>query len=287
MNIFAFTGPAFLAFYSCFGTAVLLLLNNILTRLSGDLQVDMTSFAKDPYKIACLRGGRSEAILVATLSLCDRGLLQFKDKLLQTSRPEAVQSVNRSIEKAILSAYLVPAKPRVGLTSSALNAACDAYKSELGHAGLIATAEVYSQRLLPLLVALLLLVGTSWIKIHVALSHGHHNIAFLIMLTILFSLIAVGLFGRRTTGAGRQLLANLRGLFFLLKSRAKKLRAGGETNEVALVTAVFGLGVISANEFPLVEKLRNQAGDSGSSCSSSSSSCGSSCGGGGCGGCGG
>jgi len=285
MNPFTLPGPAFLIFYIIFGVIVLFLLHRYLSAQHADLQVDITAFAKDPYKIAYLRGGQGEAIQVATVSLQDRGLLQWNNTELHTLRPEAVQSVTRPIEKAILSFYLTSTEPATSLNNAALTVACDAYKRELGHAGLLATADVYSQRALPFLFALASLVGVTWVKVHMALSHGHHNVAFLIILTVVFGLIAAAFTGRRTTTAGRQLLENLRGLFSLLKKRAKNLRSGGETNEVALVAAVFGLGVLSASEFPLIAKLR-QSADSGSSSScSSSSSCGSSCGGG-CGGCG-
>lgn len=286
MNIFTLPGPTFLLLYAIFGVVVLLLLHRYLSAQHADLRVDITTFAKDPYKIAYLRGGQNEAIHVATVSLQDRGLLQWDNNELHTSRPEAVQSVNRPIEKAILSFYLASTEPATRPNNAALKVACDAYKRELGHAGLLATADVYGQRIMPFLIALAMLVGVAWAKVHVALSHGHRNLGFLIILALVFVLIAAAFTGRRTTAAGRQLLANLRVLFALLKQRAKKLRSGGETNEVALIAAVFGLSVLSAKEFPLIDKLR-QSADSGSSssCSSSGSSCGSSCGGG-CGGCG-
>lgn len=285
MNPFALPGPAFLLFYAIFGVAVLLMLRRFLSAQHADLHIDITAFAKDPYKIAYLRGGESEAIQIATVSLEDRGLLQWDKGELQTMRPEAVHSVNRPIEKAILSFYLRSAEPATKLNNTAIKLACDAYKRELGHAGLLATADVYSQRVLPFLIALATLVGVAWIKVHIALSHGHRNVGFLLVLAAIFVLLAAAFTGSRTTAAGRQLLVNLRGLFALLKQRAKKLRSGGETNEVALVTAVFGLGVLSATEFPLIAKLRQSTDSSSSSSCSSASSCGSSCGGG-CGGCG-
>ena len=78
-------------------------------------------------------------------------------------------------------------------------------------------------------------------------------------------------------------------LFKRLPERAASLKPGGESNEMAMLAAVFGLTALPAAAYPFVEKIypkpqsdsSGSGGDSGSSCSSS---CGGGCGGGGCGG---
>jgi uncharacterized membrane protein YgcG len=131
------------------------------------------------------------------------------------------------------------------------------------------------------------------IKIVVALSGGHTNIQFLIILTVAFGFAAYAISRPRLTAKGEALLDNLRMLFGNLKDRALSIRPSSSPNELALLAAVFGIGAIPASAFPYAKKLYPKAASSGStfvsSCGSScGSSSGSSCGGGGCGGgCGG
>ena len=51
---------------------------------------------------------------------------------------------------------------------------------------------------------------------------------------------------------------DLKTLFKRLKSRASALKAGGESNEMAMLIAVFGLAALPATAFPFVEKLYPQ-----------------------------
>lgn len=95
--------------------------------------------------------------------------------------------------------------------------------------------------------------------------------AFLVILTGLFVLYALINYTRPRTYLGDQVLKDLRGLLTRLKDHAYLLKAGGETNEVALLVAVFGVGALSTDTFPFVRKIFPNYG----------SSCG-----GGCGGCG-
>lgn len=290
MNPFLLSGPQFLIFYFAFGICVNYLFYKFLARQGGKLNISAGKLAQDPYKIAYLRAGKSEAIAIATVALHDRGLLVFNRNLLQTATAESAQLVNRPIEKALLNYYLKPKKIEIKLSNISLNAACEIYKRELSDQGLLVSSEMFQQRVLPCMVTLSLLVACSWIKINIAFSHGHSNIIFLVFLTIFFTIAVLVQFFGRLTVAGRDLLSHLRRLFALLKNRAARLQSGGETNEAALVAAVFGLGVLSTTQFPFVSQLLPSSSDtsfnSGSSCSSSSCSSSSCGGGGGCGGCG-
>jgi uncharacterized protein (TIGR04222 family) len=289
MNPFLLPGPQFLIFYFVFGVCANYFFYRFLASQGGKLNVSAGKLAQDPYKVAYLRGGKSEAVAVATVALHDRGLLVWSRNLLQTATVESVQLVSRPIEKALLNYYLQPREPEIGLSNISVNAACEIYKRKLNEEGLLVSPEMLRQRVLPGMFTLSLLVACSWIKINIAFANGHHNIIFLLVLTIFFTVVVLIQFFGRLTAAGKELLAHLRRLFALLKDRAAKLQSGGETNEAALVAAVFGLGVLSAAQFPFVNRLlpSNMSSNSGSSCSSSSCSSGSSCGGGGgCGGCG-
>lgn len=291
MNPFLLAGPQFLIFYVAFGICVNYLFYKFLASQGGELNVSAGELARDPYKIAYLRAGKSEAVAVATVALHDRGLLVWSKNCLQAATVESVQLVSRPLEKALLNYYLKPKKPETGLNNISVNAACETYKRKLNEEGLLVSSNMFWQRLFPCLFTLSLLVACSWIKINIAFSHGHYNIIFLLFLTILFTVIALVQFFGRLTAAGKELLSHLKRLFALLKNRAARLQSGGETNEAALVAAVFGLGVLSTTQFPFIRHLLPSSSDSSSnsnsSCSSSSCSSSSSCGGGGgCGGCG-
>jgi uncharacterized protein (TIGR04222 family) len=286
MNPFLLAGPQFLVFYLVFGLGANYLFHRFLASQGKRLDISASELARDPYRIAYLRRGKYEAIAVATVALHDRGLLRWSLDRLQTANVESIQQVSRPIEKALLTYYLKPKKIEIGLNDISVNAACETYKRKLSELGLLVSTEMFWRRVLPCLFTLSLLVACGWIKINTAFSHGHYNVGFLFFLTIFFPVILLIQCCGRLTAAGKELLSHLRRLFSLLKNRAAKLQSGGETNEAALVAAVFGLSVLSETQFPFVRHLLPSPSNSNSSSSCSSSSCSSSCGGGGCGGCG-
>ncbi|MEO8386135.1 MAG: TIGR04222 domain-containing membrane protein [Betaproteobacteria bacterium] len=291
MNPFELTGFSFLGFYLLVGVVALLAMRawirHVETANSPPAQ-NMT----DPYLIAYLRDGENEALRVATVALLDRGLLIAVGETLKTKNAKAFGVVQRPIEKAILQHFTAPGEGHKVFKDVAAMSACTSYGNLLKQQGMIADAGVYMQRLLPALAALGLLIAVTWTKISIAFSQGRHNVGFLVALTILFSIIAIVIWRRRRTARGDEMMTDLRSLFSRLKDRAKSMHAGGQTNEAALLAAVFGLSALPVASFPFLEKLypvktRDGGGcgssDSSSSCSSGSS-CGGGCGGGGCGG---
>jgi hypothetical protein len=171
-----------------------------------------------------------------------------------------------------------------------LAAATGDYREMLIRLGLVPSEAEVSARRRRLWVALAILVGVAGTKLVVALSRGRSNVGFLIILAAIACVVAVKIHNPLRTPAGDQLLADLRNLFARLKSRAHTLRPGGETSEVALLSAVFGVGALSPILFPYAKQLFPRATSSNPSLYGST--CGSSCGGGGgggggCGGCGG
>ncbi|MET0356371.1 MAG: TIGR04222 domain-containing membrane protein [Cellvibrio sp.] len=288
MNPVTWSGPAFLFFYLIFGICILRLLYKFIMKKHTGPLINASEIAKDPYKIAYLSGGKSAAVGVATVSLHDRGLLELENEILKTVREESIPSAQRPIEKALLIYYLVPNKAKLLINYAAVNTACDSYKHELQSQGLLANSACFVERIIPCSIAAMILLAVSYYKISYAHAHGHYNTNFLFILTCIFLIVITFFLFKRLTAAGAQLLSHLQSLFALLKNRASALQAGGETNEAALVAAVFGLGVLSVAQFPLIRQLHptgNGDASSSSGSSDSGSSCGSSCGGG-CGGCG-
>jgi uncharacterized protein (TIGR04222 family) len=288
MNPFQLSGFSFLGFYVLVGVAAIwglwLWIRQLETANASPTQ-NMT----DPYLIAHLRGGEIEALRVATFSLLDRGLLKADGEQLQRKNGNAVGAVQRPIEKAILKFYAKPGESHKIFKDPEARRACEDYAKTLKAQQMVADAGIYAKRFLPAIVALGLLTAISWTKVNIALSQGRHNVGFLVTLTVVFVIAALVIWFRRRTARGDAMLTDLQSLFARLKNRSEVLRAGGQTNEAALLAAVFGLSALSVSVFPFMERLYPAKSDSSSGCGSSSScssgsSCSGGCGGGGCGG---
>jgi uncharacterized protein (TIGR04222 family) len=280
-------GPDFLVFYAVVALIVLLLL--WVARVSAEGGRTPQLETTDPYLIAYLRGGANEALRVATVALIDRGLLgmdEAADAVVARAKPDAAR---RPIEQALLRHFEQPHLPKTIFGVSALEAACDQYDARLTQLGLLPGPDQKSARRRLLSVALLVLLGLSVAKIVVALGRGRTNVGFLVVLTLVASVIAAIVVRPRLTARGARVLADLRRLFRRLRDRAETLRPGGATADAALLAAVFGLAALPSAGFAFARQLYPKASSStGGSCGSS---CGSGCGGGGdgggCGGCGG
>lgn len=286
-NPFDLPGPQFLALYAVLAVIVLVMLY-LVRRAAESTETPRVRF-EDPYLIAYLRGGKNEALRVATVSLIDRGVLKWEGGAALTAT--AVAAPSRPIEKLLVHYFgVVRVAPSI-FGDGGLAAATGDYREMLIRLGLVPSEAEVSARRRRLWVALAILVGVAGTKLVVALSRGRSNVGFLIILSAIACVVAVKIHNPLRTPAGDQLLADLRNLFARLKSRAHTLRPGGETSEVALLSAVFGVGALSPILFPYAKQLFPRA--TSSNPSSYGSTCGSSCGGGGggggggCGGCGG
>jgi uncharacterized protein (TIGR04222 family) len=235
--------------------------------------------------IAFLRGGKNEAMRVVTMSLIDRGILVATEKSVEAARG-ALGMVTSALEEKVVR-YFTPS----GAVSSLFNLK-DAdpelwrYEEELTRLGLLPDQEIKSARAMRIMVALLVTLGLAGTKIVVALQTGHSNIAFLIILAVISTIVIVKVSRPRRTTTGDRMIEDLRTLFGGLKERSSAIQNGASPGEFALMAAVFGMAAV-----PDAKRLFPQSGGSscGSSCGSDSGgdSGGSSCGGGGCGGCGG
>jgi len=290
-NPFNWYGPQFLVFY-----LVLSILLHILVRVYIKLQengpvpkIEMN----DPYQIAYLRGGSNEAIRIATISLIDRGLLKVNERLstvtLETADKNDWQIVQRRLEKALLHFFAVPQKAFEAFKSSTCLAACDEYKQNLGRQKLVCDADVIKHRLPIILLAGALLASIAALKVYIALERGRHNIGLLIVLAIGSLIMLSPALKKHRTATGDLLVKDLKKLFEPLYLRRAFLKPGGQTNEAALLAAVFGVSALSISFISLKTIYpKSNSNSCGSSCGSScsSSGCGGGSCGGGCGGCG-
>lgn len=77
MNPFELAGPQFLAFYATLGAGVLFAVYVLKQHAEGGEPIRLPS--TDPYLIAYLRGGATEAVRLGVAVLVDRQLLELED----------------------------------------------------------------------------------------------------------------------------------------------------------------------------------------------------------------
>lgn len=293
MSPFDLRGPEFLFFYCVLGAIVLaaLVVWRRFTEPSGTIKADLS----DPYLIACLRGGKNELLRVATISLINRGLLKVTGSSISVSSSHVADSVRNPLERELLLHFKGLKEASSVFSELQFTFSSEEYEHSLENLGLLPNQEVRVNRWRILGLALLVLWGVALVKIVVAISRGHTNLGFLILLAIMFGFVAFRLARPRLTLRGKAMLSDLRFLFSGLRSRSS---ATFTSNDVALLAAVFGAAAIPLMVFPHARTLYPKAvaaGQGGSSSSCGAVSCGSSggdggggCGGGGCGGgCGG
>ena len=289
LNPLDLPGPAFLVAYTLVALVTLMLL--YVVRAAGESGAPPRIDTGDPYLIAYLRGGKNEALRVATIALIDRGLLQADAATRTVVAHARFSQPQPRIERALMQHFEQSHLATTVFGNDELAAACGDYERRLTGLGLLPDRARKAARRRLLMAALIVLVGFSAAKIVVALARGRSNIVFLIVLTIVAAVVAMAIATPRLTARGRALLADLRRLFGRLRERAPRLAPGGATADAALLAAVFGIAALPA-AFAYARALYPKAASGSSSGSSCGSSGGSSCGGGGgggggCGGCGG
>lgn len=282
------SGPAFLLVYAVLAIALNLGLRRYLRQREAARSARFMEFAQDPYQVAYLRAGADEALRLVIFSLLDRGLLEESDGKVRRAREDADSFARRIIEKAVL-ARCTGWTELTGIESQpGVKAAFQGYQHELQKHFLLADARLFTERFLPFVASLALLVGVAVARSLWAVAHGRHNIGFLLIFALIGGIALVIAWRRRRTGLGDAALDRLALLFADLKRRAANLVPGGQSNDAVLTAALFGLAILPADSFPYLARVfpkPKSGGDGGSSSSDSSSDSGG-CGGG-CGGCGG
>ena len=285
MNPFDLHGPEFLQFYIVLAAFVAIALAFHRRRYEAG---PAPKIEFDPYSIAFLRGGKNEALRVGVVSLIDRGLLAVKgEKVAQTAQARSVTATPH--ERALLDHFSRERKATDVFKDGRLDETCRPFAENLQEHGLLPDETAKKRRWTATMLALLLLLGVSGIKLAVALQRGKHNVIFLIVVTVIAVVVAWRVGNPRVTLRGKAFLEDLRLLYRGLKDRASSVHSGGATAEALMLAAVFGLAALPVASFAYSRSLFPKAQSSTSGCGTScGSSCGSSCGGGGCGGgCGG
>jgi uncharacterized protein (TIGR04222 family) len=261
-NPFDLRGPEFLVFYAILGITVNLLLRFLISRKEKQNYPARWDYT-DPYKIAYLRAGTPEALRVVLFSLIDRGLLKaYGDQV--KAEAGAKSMVKRPIEQAVVTFFSKPQSAKAVFTNSGADSEVEGYRQSLASEGLLTYRKFNLSRMPLALVALFLIIGVSATKIIIAFSRGHYNILFLVILTLVFTIWASATWNKERTGAGDEVLQQLKYRFHSLKLRAASIRPGGMTNDASYLTAVFGLSELSGAFSPYVKSLFPKATESGS-----------------------
>jgi len=285
---FSLTGPQFLAFFAILASASLLGWRLLLRLLESGPppQLDL----HDPYQIAFLRGGAQEAVMVATFSLVDRGLLRYDGVQAVAASAAAEDLARRVLEKHLIRHFDRP----MGLESlerSSLPERAEAqYAHRLERHGLLPDLVMRRWRRVGLAVVVGLPLAVAVTRVAQTLMAGRGNLFFLVCEAALALYLTYRFARPRLTARGRATLDDLRSLFSRLRQRASGIRPGGATADAVMLAAVFGLDALPAATFPLAQGMRRKGSGSGSGDSGGGGGCGSSggsCGGGGGGGCGG
>jgi uncharacterized protein (TIGR04222 family) len=278
---FDMRGPEFLVLYMVISAIVITALT--LLRHAGEPMDAPKVNLADPYVIAFLRGGKNESLRVVTMALMDRGLLTTGATKTTIQATEAACAKTRSeLEQKVLRHFTPSAEASTLFKTKEADAHMLQYEDGLTGLGLLPDEQQKEARLMRMGVALLIVVGIAIIKLYVALTTGHTNVIYLILLAVLFTVVIVKVARPRQTSAGKRMIDDLKTLFGGLKQKSSQLQNGASPAEFALMAAVFGMSTV-----PYAKTLFPQGGSSscGSSCGSSGDGGGD--GGGGCGGCGG
>jgi uncharacterized protein (TIGR04222 family) len=288
VNPFDLPGPEFLVFYLAFGLATLGI--TWLLRRTSESDPAVSPVLNDYLEIAYLRGGANEALRVATMNLINRGLIDVKtDDRLHTPDPQAPLLVSKASERGILEKFRVAqAATQIFSDKTLRRTVTEECQPTLARMGLVPDASRRGVRAVLLFAGACLLTTVAGIKILVALSRGRTNVGLLIIETLVFCVLLYKVTNPFRTPAGSALLVDLRTLFTGLRERGRSLVQGVDTQDFALLMAVFGMGALPpAFSFNRLFPQASTSSSCGSGCGTSSGS-GSSCGGGGCGGgCGG
>jgi uncharacterized protein (TIGR04222 family) len=290
MNPFDLLGPQFLLFYFFFSFIIVIAISILRHRSeSGPApKIDMG----DPYLIAYLRGGETEALRVAVISLVDRGMLVMDGQFIRRADHVTDDMVAHQVEREALKRFAAPDKASSAFNDYLLKLALQPCRQKLEEAGLMPDAAARRGRWMRFLIALMALVIVGGIKIDIGLSLGKPVVFLFLMMMGAVGAAAVLSFPRLTV-RGNAALADITNLYSGLMMRVDSFSPGAASAELAMFVAVFGAGALAATPVGYAQTLFPGAtiyssGGSSDSSSCSSSDGGSGCGGGGgCGGCGG
>src|SRR5262245_49706993 len=201
MNPFNLSGPDFLVFYVFFSPVVLVAAWYFRQKAESGPTPKMD--LSDPYLIACLRGGETEALRLAVLALIDRGLLIANNAWIERAAHATQEDTHNAVEAAVLRAVVTRTPVSSILNDVWLKEQCRPYLEKLEAGGLLPDESMKSQRRRRFLLASMALAGVGMIKIAIGLSRDR-PVVFLFFLTIAAVIALAYVTFSRLTVRGRQ-----------------------------------------------------------------------------------
>src|SRR5262245_41189785 len=285
MNPFNLSGPEFLVFYILFSAVVLVVAWHFRRQAESGPTPRMD--LSDPYLIACLRGGETEALRLGVLALIDRGLLIADNTWIGRAAHATQEDTHNAVEAAVLRAVGTGTTVSSILNDVSLREECRTYREKLEEEGLLPDESTKSQRWRRFLLASMALAGVGVNKIAIGLSRDR-PVVFLFILTIAAVIVLAGASFPRLTARGRQAIDDIQAIYGGLKDRACDIHRGSATAEMLMLVAVFSVTALPPTEYAFARTIFPQTGrwipQTASWIGGGDGSCGGGgCGGGGCG----
>ena len=204
-------GPEFLVFFLAFGIFILGILQFSITYYLNNLY-PANNFSEanygdlSNYEIAYLIGGSAKLFETLIFSLLAKGFLIKANLnelsptyLVKTALPNdgiKIENIEYTFMKSYRSETLLDLKDKKHLIQ--LKKACLTFgtqtHNELSEIGLLLFNKEKVLLHIFKAIAISLIIGLSFYRINYALAHGHHNIFFLIILTIIFTIFIIKFF---------------------------------------------------------------------------------------------
>lgn len=293
-------GPKFLLLY---GVVIAMIIGACwlmvsVADLTKKLPLPLVPADLDPYEIAYLRGAQRQVTQLAVFNLIQRRYLQLNKKNIERSPDHPKIEKLTPLEQEIFAWFTksrTAAEVEFALPSK-IQEHCQVYKQILQNQQLLYLPEWRTTAQQVSLIGSAIILSLGGYKFLVALINGHHNVTFLISMTVFaFIMLRVICYSPpRLSYLGQKYLHQLQDVFAQFKQKSKN-GIPTLTSEYALLLALFGVNALIGTPYDSYRKMfissrssytTSSSGTCGSSCSSG---CGSSCGSGcaGCGGCGG
>jgi uncharacterized protein (TIGR04222 family) len=300
------SGPEFLVLYGVVIAATLLWCwwqVRASDPTTGQAPPTVPATPPDPYEIAYLRGGENEVTRVAVFSLLQREYLHAVPvrrglfgrrgtQQLEHAPKQPPQSALTPIERRVFEWFSWPRNPAEifrGTAPADVKQQCAGYEQHARQERLLMPEQVLRGAWRVALLGAAVILGLGAYKLAIALSRGHSNVWFLIIMAVVsMFLLRWAAQVPRLSRRGQAYLQQLR-----LAYEPTRAQMGWATGDdmLPLMVGLFGVGVLAGTPLDDYREMFPAAARSGGSCGSGCGSGGSSCssgdGGGGCGGCGG
>ncbi|KJH73036.1 TIGR04222 domain-containing membrane protein [Aliterella atlantica] len=291
-------GPDFLKLYSvviAITLGVCWLMVSVAD-VTKNLPVPLIPINPNPYEIAYLQGEERRVTNSVVFNLIQRRFLQVnKENIARSSNYPNIEQLT-PLEQEVFAWFT---EPRLGTEIGwqlyrQVQPYCQGYEQILQERQLLYLPDWRSAAQQAGLIGGAIILGLGGYKFLAALINGHHNVAFLVIMTVLaFIMLKVICYSPpRLSYLGQKYLHQLQAVFEQLKQKAKN-GVSPSASEYDLLVALFGVNALMGSPYDSYRKMFATSSSSSSSSGGCSSSCGSGCGsscgsgcGGGCGGCG-